>query len=138
MKIYVSHSIRGRSGVDATATEMELNCQRAMGFGKWLKEKFDYDFYIPAEHDLFVQKAHFKNYLTEKQILDIDCDIISECDAMIIYTPDGYISRGMNIEIDYTTEIDLPTITINHISFLMLESLDGFLSRVEDITLGDE
>jgi len=114
IKIYVSHSIRGKYGKDATAKEMNLNCQRAIKFGNGLRETFpEYNFYIPAEHDLFVQKAYFKNYLTEEQILDIDCDIITECEAMLIYAPDGHISRGMGVEMRFTSIWHIPTFLVN-------------------------
>ena len=128
MRLYVSHSIRGRAGRSATAEQMNLNCQKAIKLGKQLREEFPkHEFYIPADHDLFVQKAYLKGYLTEEQILDIDCDIIKGCDALIIYTPDGYISYGMNVEIDYTTEHNIPIFVINRFDAVAICDLGEFL-----------
>lgn len=100
IKIYISHSIRGRYGQDATNKQMQENCQKAVDFGKWLKEKFpNIELYIPGEHDEFVAIAYSKGWLTEKQILDIDCEIINNtCDGILMFMPDDYISTGMKRE----------------------------------------
>jgi len=132
MKIYVSHSIRGRSGINATAAEMELNCEKATKLGNWLKKNFPMcEFYVPADHDLFVQRAYFKGYLTEKQILDVDCEIVNECDALIIYTPDGFISRGMNVEINFADNKAIPIFTVNRPDNLTRGDLAEFFYNIK-------
>jgi len=134
VKLYLSHSIRGKYGTDATVEQMELNCQRAMGIGNWLKKEFpQHEFYVPAEHDLFIQKAYFKGYLTEEQILNVDCDIIAECNALIIYTPDGFISRGMDVEIEFASIWHIPTFTItepDYMSRITMSDLEEFFKEL--------
>ena len=100
-RIYVSHSIRGKFGKDATREQMAENCRKAIRFGKYLKECFpEVDWYVPADHDEFVAIAYKKNYLTERQILDVDCTLIKDenCKGVMFYMPDDYLSGGMTIE----------------------------------------
>ena len=102
IKAYISHSIRGKFGIGATAEQMEVNNQRAIDFGKLCNKEFpQIKWYIPGEHDELVMIAFDKGYMTEKIILDIDCAIIDKCQFMLVFSPDDYISRGMQIEIDH-------------------------------------
>lgn len=111
IRAYVSHSIRGKFGSAATTEQMQANNQKAIGFGKQLAREFsNIDFYIPGSHDEFVLIAYKKNYLTETQILDIDCDIVSRCSFLIVYSPDDYVSKGMQIEIDHCVLNKIPVI----------------------------
>ena len=99
IKAYVSHIIRGAKGVTATVDEMEANNQRAIDFTNELRKKFPtIEFYCPGEHDEFVLLAYLNDYLTEEQILDIDCDILAKRDLLINYVPDDYRSKGMQVE----------------------------------------
>ncbi len=103
MRIYLSHAIRGTAGPEASHDTQNVNCTAAilMG-GKIMKEIPWVDLYIPAEHEDFVQKAYDSNYITEEHILDVDCQIIDECDAMICYVPDGdKLQGGRGIEFDH-------------------------------------
>ena len=111
IRAYVGHSIRGKFGNKATEEQMEANNQKAIGFGKQLAGEFpNIDFYVPGCHDEFVLIAYKKEYLTEKQILDVDCDIISRCGFLVVFAPDDYISRGMKIEIDHAVLNNIPVI----------------------------
>ncbi len=97
--VYVSHSIRGIKGVDATNEDMENNNKKAKVFGKELRLKFpDVDFYVPADGDEFVMIAYEQNYLSENEILNIDCSIIDKRSMVLAWIPDQYISGGMLIE----------------------------------------
>ena len=112
IRAYISHSIRGRQGVNATAEQMEANNQKAIEFGKQLIEEFPtIGFYIPGAVDEFVKPAFDKGHLTLKQILDVDCDIISRSNFIIVFAPDDYISGGMKVEIDYATLHNIPIIS---------------------------
>jgi len=109
IRAYVSHSIRGKHGKDATDEQMEANNQRAIEFGKKLKTQFPtVDFYIPAEHDEFVLLAYRKGFLNEDQILNVDCDILAKRHFLIAYCPDDYISKGMFIEIGKAQKLRIP------------------------------
>jgi hypothetical protein len=111
-RAYVSHSIRGKHGKDATDEQMEENNEKAKAFGRLLSKEFPtIDFYVPGEHDELVLIAYRKDYLTEEQILDVDCDIVSRCNFLIVYSPDDYISRGMQVEVDHAVRNNIPIIS---------------------------
>jgi len=100
MRIYVSHSIRGKYGQDATLAQMTENCDVITKVVVQLRRIFpNIDFYLPAESEPFVGKTSTLGYLTEKQILEIDCMILRECDAVIISVPEGdELQGGRKIE----------------------------------------
>lgn len=101
-RAYMCHSIRGRKGVDATEDEMNANNDKAIEAGERLRnEHLGIDVYVPGDHDEFVTIGYRTGNLTEKQILDIDCEIVEQRDAIIMYTEDGYLSRGMVTEVRY-------------------------------------
>lgn len=112
-KIYVSHSIRGKFGATATEEQMIANCERAVNFGRLLRLNFpQIEWYVPAEHDDFVRRAYKKNYLTESEILDVDCDILKTCNGLLVYSPDEFISTGMKIEMDYALSNEMNVVRI--------------------------
>jgi hypothetical protein len=110
---YVSHRISG--GGKFSQKECEENCKKVIEFVNQLRKKYpQYYFYVPAESEPFVHNAYVMRLLNYDQIIEIDCAIILNCDAVIFYDPDGF-SEGMEREkkftlehnIDYTTVINL-------------------------------
>ena len=112
IRAYISHSIRGKQGVAATDAERKENSGKAISFGNVLRDEYPMiDFYIPGEcceMDTILIK---ENYLLEEQILEIDCIIISRCNFIVVFSPDDYISKGMQIEIDYAVKHSIPVIS---------------------------
>ncbi len=111
MMWYLSHSIRGPEGNAATNTDMEKNCDRAILVGNFIRKAFpSVELYIPGEHEAFVQIAYKKGYLTEKQILDVDCAIIDKCEGVLIFAPadDSEIQGGRLIEYNYAEKTNKP------------------------------
>lgn len=95
MRVYLSHKIRGSSGNNATREELNKNCIEVIKIGERLKGDFPHiKFYIPAEHDEFIQIAYKQGYLTESEILATDCKIIDNCDVVLVYVPDGDKLQG--------------------------------------------
>ena len=112
IRAYISHSIRGKMGNDATKEYMDVNNKKAIVFGKALSEEFpNIDFHVPGAYEEFVGPAYRKGHLTEKQILDIDCDIISNGSFIVVFAPDDFVSKGMKVEIDYATLHNIPIIS---------------------------
>lgn len=112
IKVYISHSIRGKMGDRATREYMDANNQKAITFGETLSKEFpNISFHIPGAYEEFVGPAYCKGHLSEKQILDIDCDIISNCNFIIVFSPDDFISKGMKVETDYATLHSIPIIS---------------------------
>ena len=130
-RIYMSHTIRGRGGLDATEADIKINLAAATRIGVEIKaylldwEKMDRfprsDLYVPADHDEFVQIAWHKEYLNEKQVLEVDCDIISRCDLVIIYG--NYVSRGMKIELDFAQDNGIAVFKMPSVSEMSIEGL---------------
>lgn len=97
---YLSHSIRGSKGKDATAKDMAENCQKALEAANWVRNSVSgLDLYVPAEHEEFVQQAYEKNYLSIEQILVVDCNIVIQKDLLLVYTPDGWVGGGIEREV---------------------------------------
>ena len=112
IRVYVSHSIRGKFGEKATDEQRRANSERAIKFSKLIRKEFPHiDFYIPGEHHEIDTIAYRKGYMTEEQILDIDCVIISRCNFMIVFVPDDFISKGMRVEVDYAILHSIPIIS---------------------------
>jgi hypothetical protein len=92
---------------------MEKNCEIARKFGNELRKNFPgVYFYVPADHEEFVNICFMNNLLTEQEILNVDCEIILGCCGLIAYAPDGHISRGMKVELDYARELEIPVLQI--------------------------
>jgi len=109
IKVYISHSIQGRKGKDATHEDMVENNLRASTFGAVLSCKFPHiGFYVPGDHDEFVMIAFESGILTIDQILEVDCKILSKRHILLNYIPDQYISGGMLKENMYAQENGIP------------------------------
>lgn len=131
LKVYISHSIRGKYGVKATDAQMAKNNKKAICFYQRLKRLYKtIEFYCPGEHDAFVLIAYRRGFLSEKQILDVDCEIVSTCNLVLNYSPDGYTSRGMQVENDYASLHGISIITLKSTSERELRKLDRFLESV--------
>ena len=109
VKVYIAHSIRGIAGAKATYEIMEANDQKAIEFVRSLEVAFpNVDFYCPAEHDEFVLNAWEKGLISENDILDVDCQILSKRHILLVYAYDQYISNGMLREIKHAQLLGIP------------------------------
>ena len=134
IRAYVGHSICGKMGKDATDEYMKANNQKAINFGHELRRFFgNVEFYVPADHDEFVMIAYRKDYVSIPEILDVDCIILSDCNFMIAYSPDGYISHGMQVEIDHANKSGIPVLVIPDAS---KNSLGTIHRQVENLMKG--
>lgn len=110
MKFYLSHAIRGKAGPDASHDTQTKNCAEAKRVANILRRLFPkLELYVPAENETFVQIAYDTGHLGEKEILDIDCKIIDNCDGVIVYVPDGdKLQGGRKIEYDHAVATNKP------------------------------
>lgn len=110
MRVYCSHSIRGKYGKDATRTQMKESCDEMIVLANQLRKALPHiEFYVPAEHEDFVQWAYDLGYLVECEILEIDCRIIDDCDAVIVLVPDGdELQGGRKVEYDHAVGHNVP------------------------------
>lgn len=110
MKYYLSHSIRGKAGPDASHDVQAKNCAEAIKIADILRGLFPkLELYVPAKHETFIQIAYDLGYLSEKAILDIDCHIIDNCDGVIVYVPEGdELQGGRKVEYDHAVATHKP------------------------------
>ncbi|KKM07782.1 hypothetical protein LCGC14_1730470 [marine sediment metagenome] len=117
MRVYLSHSIRGLKGTDATHEDMRKNCEAIKKVAEFIRERISgIDLYVPAENETFVLIAFDKEYITEEQILDVDCTIIDDCDAVIcrVEAIGDQLQGGRKIEIDHAEATNKPYIVFAH------------------------
>ena len=118
MKAYLSHAIRGKLSNKCSAQQLKENCERAIEIANQIREACPWlDLYVPAEHEDFVKKAYDKKYITEKQILDIDCEILLERDNIIIFIPEGdKLQGGRLVEHDFAIDQCMPLGTFSQVN----------------------
>jgi len=129
IRVYVSHSIRGPAGANASPKQMQFNCDRIQLLVKKLREIYPgVDFYLPAEHEDFVQRAYNAGFLVEKEILAVDCGIVENCDLVIIFLPPGdcTLQGGRLVEYQHAVKCNIPVIKFGRLNELTL-MLDRFL-----------
>jgi len=113
IRAYLSHPIRGAKGDLATRDEMEANNRRAIVFGRRLRiccARYDLDLYIPGEHDELVQEGIEHGIITAAQILQIDKHLLIRRDFLVLWVPDGFVSRGMADEEATAKAANMPVI----------------------------
>ena len=115
MRVYLSHSIRGLKGVDATHEDMRKNCEAVKEIANFIRRAFnegEIDLYVPAENETFVLIAFDKEYITEEQILTVDCKIIDSCDAVIcrVEAIGDQLQGGRKVEVDHANSTNKPYI----------------------------
>lgn len=99
---YFSHSIRGKKSAKATDEDMLRNCHAALEVAQWIRRVVpDIELYVPAEHEDFVQICYREKYLTEEQILEVDCKILERQDFYIVHEVDGWLGGGIKVEMDH-------------------------------------
>lgn len=104
---------------------MNENCKRARIFTERLRRELpDLKVHLPADYEAWVQIAYWHEFITEEQILRVDCEILSTCDGMIVFAPDDYISKGMQVEIDWCNTNKIPYLMLNAQALAIKYSLD--------------
>lgn len=117
MRYYLSHSIRGKYGKDATPVQMKENCDRIKEIAQTIRAQLDVELYVPAEHENFVYIAFKDKYLTEHQVLEIDCKIIDGCDGVIVYSPeDDPVQGGRAVELEYARATNRPVYVFEYVT----------------------
>jgi len=120
LRVYVSHSIRGVKGTDATDLDIQINCDRIKAIMKNLRHFTDKEiyYYVPAEHEEFIDLAFKAGYLTIEQILHIDCKIINACDVMLcsVEPKDDEVQGGRAIEVRHCEETDKTYFVFNYVN----------------------
>lgn len=134
--VYFSHHIRGKSGENATKEEINENRKDAIEVCNKIRTAFpQLDIYCPAEVDEIVSLMYRNKVVTEKDILDADCEILGKRDMVIAYAKDGYVSRGMKIELEYTKKQNIPYLIFD---ILSTNSIDGIKQTLKKLGMTNE
>ncbi|KKN64876.1 hypothetical protein LCGC14_0487100 [marine sediment metagenome] len=111
---YMSHSIRGRLGLDATPKSMMANNGKAHEAAVLIRCILpEVSIYVPGENDLLISILYQDGRLKEEDILWGDCEIIRLRDILLVWSPDDFISTGMQIEINFATKENIPVFVIH-------------------------
>ncbi len=120
-RAYVSHSIRGKLGVNATLESMAENNVKAHEAAVLMRCILpEVHLYVPGEHDEIIVHLFQDGRLKEEDILWADCKIIQKCAFLIAWSPNDFISTGMGIEIDFATEQNIPVYIIHDVEELQM------------------
>ena len=110
-KCYLSHPIQG---VHRNVSEVERNKNMqynntvALAAGAAIRICCPHiDLYVPAEHEDFIVLAWKLGYLYEGPILDVDCGLIAQCDAVLFLNHQRTYSHGMRIEAEKAASLGL-------------------------------
>ena len=127
---YLSHPIRGLKGKEATRQDIKLNIDYACMVARKLRQLFQHkiQLYCPAEHDEIIYRLYEKGKLSEKDILDIDVEIMLEKDILFIYSRSGILSRGMKIEQQEAIKAKLPIISFKKLEPWVVQATYKFLN----------
>lgn len=102
--------MRGKPVFAVNSNEHDNNCEIAIGIAEQLRKIFPkLRLYVPAESEPFVGAAYKKGYLNIKQILELDCLIVDQCEVVIVYVPEGdELQGGRKIEYDHAIATNKP------------------------------
>lgn len=133
IKLYMSHAIRGIKGPAATGADMKANTFAAIRATRvmraWL-HPLPVEIYCPAEHEFPpVGLLLKKGYITTKQILDVDCQIVRDCDGLVWYSALGP-SGGAEIEMYHARKYDIPIFEMLNLNESYLIQLEKFVERL--------
>ncbi len=133
-RAYVSHSIRGKLGVNATPESMAENNVKAHEAAVLMRCILpEVHLYVPGEHDEIIVHLFQGGRLREEDILWGDCRIILDCNILIAWSPGQFISTGMGIEIEFAKAHGIPVYIIHDV-----EELQALKPRILEYLQGKE
>ena len=116
-RVYLAHNIRGPGGKAASPATVRRNLKKARTVGRRLRERFPrWDLYVPAEGEAFVKMTIDRCFLSIKDVLELDQDIIAGSDLLVLLSPR---QRGKNPtpglgaakdEVEFATYLGIPVV----------------------------
>jgi nucleoside 2-deoxyribosyltransferase len=105
------------------------NCEIAKQAANLIKGRFpNLDMYVPANAEAFVYQTYSRGLLTDTQILDIDCHILSGCDGVIAYDFDT--SKGVEVEVKYAIDHGIPVFRFKEINQESINGIGDFIRSI--------
>lgn len=127
----MSHSIMGKQGKNATEEYIEANNVKAKFTGNLIRTALpELDLHVPADMETFVHRAYKLGHMTIDQILDVDCNIITECDLLLVYDHEFYTSSGMKVEMNYANKLNIPVVVFNSFNDEVLADINAAMTKV--------
>lgn len=113
LRVYLSHSMRGTAGPDASLEIQSANCERIKMVAMTLRYELgsSVEIYVPAENETFIQIAYKLGLLTVDQILEVDCKIIDKMDMVICNVEESkgdVLQGGREIEVFHAAKTQKP------------------------------
>lgn len=131
IKAYLSHPIMGIKKEQSTETEIAFAVIKAKRIANILRVVFPkLDIYCPAEHEEFVHKTYLTKKLSIEDILEIDCQILKECDLLLVYNYERMFSKGMKVEYKFAYENNIPSLVFGKITSA-IEVIKIYLKKVK-------
>lgn len=117
MLVYFSHRISNGSH-KTSAEEQRKYCEEAVQVAEDIKERLtgDIEIYVPgADSEKFVSRAIDSGFMTIEQVLDVDCQIIDSCDAVIcrVESIGDQLQGGRKIEVDHAEKTNKPCLVFD-------------------------
>jgi len=130
IKLYCSHAIRGSKGDNPPCDIQMSNCEIAKQAVDLIKGRFpNLDIYVPANAEAFVYQTYSRGLLTDTQVLEIDCHILSGCDGVIVYDFDK--SKGVEIEVKYAIDHGIPVFRFKKINQETINGIGDFIRSID-------
>lgn len=80
--------------------------------------------YNPADHELFIDTAHFMGIVKDNDIVKINCDIIERCDLIILFGSGKTILKGQLLEeVKHAKKNKIPIFTMPDLSPVVMDTL---------------
>ena len=79
--------------------------------------------YVPADHELFIQRAYRDGILDKEQITTINCKIIRSCNLLINFGNGPAVGSNLTDELKYAQREKVPIYSMPDLSPMAIQSL---------------
>ena len=79
--------------------------------------------YVPADHELFIQRAYNDGILTKEQISSINCKIIRSCNLLINFGSVAAVGSNLAVELKYAQQEKIAIYSMPDLSPMAIQSL---------------
>lgn len=131
---YFSASIRGREGSKASQDTINRNIEMGKKIAGKMQRFFGtlLNMYVPHNQDELIQILWRSKKINVWDILKGDCEIVAARDLLFVFAEDGFISTGMQREIDEATKQKIPTMVFERFD---METAKRMLIMVHEVIL---
>ncbi len=129
VRLYLSHPIRGSAAGAATKDCQFTNAERAVIAANLISSKLSHiSIFCPGSYEKFVYYIYAGKLLTDKQIIDIDCRIVGDCNGLLAYDFDK--SVGVEAEVKYAKDHGIPVLRFKEINGKTIKEIKSFVNDI--------